>query len=422
MNLNEYREEIQRLDGELTDIAAKYNEDNPMTDEVIVRYDETEARKNELQKKVETLVRAERVKSAVRKPGSAPSVHVSRSNRKPTSVDYNNAFRAWALGGEDTRGRVRDDWKRSADILDLDYTSKEWIVRDTPDGQASDVAGAGDDLINDSLFKGHVEARKAYGGMLQAANVVNVATAETSHYAIDDDTATLAATHAQNTAVVNVGVTVDRVSITPAIYSSGVFPVSLQLIRDSKSDIGSWISRKLSRRLLKKINAVLTAALYTGADSGTVGFSNLLTDDDLIDLYFSVDPDYRNSPKTCWMMNDTTMANLVARLVDEMGQPTWGTGIRNSPEQEILGKPIIINQDCDTMEGGVSKKPIVFGDFESMVVHTVGSAPTFRRLDELYMNSLAVGFVAHWEVGGAVVDAGQHPLKYLTTGTQSGDA
>lgn len=422
--LQELREQTEDIVTELKALADKWETDGKSaTQEEMTRYDELEEKRTELTNQIGTIERASKVRALIEPNKSekfgAPTIKIKR---KANHADYNSAFKAWALSGADTKKRVRDEWKRSADLLDVDYESRDWVCRD----QSSDTSGEGDDFINDSMFKGHVEARKAFGGMLEASNVVNVATAETSHYAIDDDTSATAATHAQNVAVTNVGVTVDRVSVTPSIYSSGVFPVSLQLIRDSRSDVGAWVSRKLSRRLLSKINTDLTTALYTGTTSGTLGLSavtdfDLRTDADLYDLYFSVDPSYRNSPRTYWMMNDNELNKLVVSLQDTTGQPIWGRGLRDSPEGVLLAKRIIINQDCETPVAGVEKDPIVFGDFENMIVHTVGAAPTYRRLDELYMNQLAIGFVAHWEVGGAVVDAGQAPLKTLTTGTISGD-
>lgn len=213
----------------------------------------------------------------------------------------------------------------------------------------------------------------------------------------------------------------DKTTITPSIFHSGVFPVSIQMLRDAKIDVGSWVGRKLARRILKKVNSSLTTTLVGAVTSATTGFSFNIDYDELMDLYFALDQEYVNSPRCYWSGNRATLQNIVGLAVDTTGQPTFGSGLRDRPATSILGAPFVTNHDMDTMVQNTEKMPLIFGDFDAFQVHTVGAVPVLRRLDELYAANLAVGFQAYWEVGGALIDPGTNPIVGLTTGTLSGD-
>lgn len=412
------RDEKEQLQNEVRSLYAA-SEQRTLTADEQNKFDELEARSAELDSKIGTLERAERAKAMLSgKRSEVFGAPVIKVNRKATPEDYHDAFKAWALNTAKTRNKIADNWKRSADLIQADWTSDQWQLR----AQSSDVAGEGVEFINDGVYRGFVEAKQAYGGILSVANVQELPTAESTRYVTDNDTANVAGVLAnQNTPTTNTSVAnIDEVTISPSIYSTAVMPVSLQLIRDGKIDVPAWIGRKLSRRLLKKINVDLTAALESGSFLGTQGLSNNLNEADLGDLFFSVDPDYAVSPRAAFMGNYATLHHLWSQFIDPNVGPTWGDGLNASPMRTILGQRYVVNQQCDTMVSATPAKPLFFGDFDAMVVHTVGQ-PTLLRANELYMEKLAVGFLMYWEVDGAVVDAGTHPIKYLETGVLSGE-
>ncbi len=74
----------------------------------------------------------------------------------------------------------------------------------------------------------------------------------------------------------------------------------------------------------------------TGDPLGIVAASTLgvtavsqtaVTFDELLDLYHSVDPAYRASPKARWMFNDTTL-KAIRKLKGGDGQYIWQMGFR----------------------------------------------------------------------------------------------
>ena len=88
-----------------------------------------------------------------------------------------------------------------------------------------------------------------------------------------------------------------------------------------------------------------------GAETGVT--TDSITCDDVIELFFSVKPEYRDN--AVWMMNDKT-AMALRKLKDENGFPIW-----NHNSDTIFGKPVIINNYMPDAEDG--NKPIAFGDF-----------------------------------------------------------
>lgn len=88
-----------------------------------------------------------------------------------------------------------------------------------------------------------------------------------------------------------------------------------------------------------------------GADVGIA--TTALAYDDVIGLYFSLKPDYRE--KGVWLMNDKT-ALALRTMKDKDGNYVW-----NHANDTILGKKVYISNEMPDIAAG--QKPIAFGDF-----------------------------------------------------------
>ena len=88
-----------------------------------------------------------------------------------------------------------------------------------------------------------------------------------------------------------------------------------------------------------------------GAEVGVT--TSELTFDDVIGLYFSLDPDYRE--RGAWIMNDTT-ALALRTMKDNSGNYLW-----NAANDTILSRPVYICNAMPDIDAG--EKPIAFGDF-----------------------------------------------------------
>lgn len=419
-NLTEL-ELLREEKAELTDQIRSFADNDNPSDDDLAAFDEAEARASEIDSRLAVLERTRRAKELTNQKRSSygPSTLAIKSRRAPNQEDWTAAFKAWALNTPSSRREIADDWKRSADLLDVNFDSNVWQTR----AQATDVTNRGEEFINDSLYAGHVEARAAYGGLMNISRVINVPTAESRHYATDNDTANVGKAHsAQNDSVDNTNIVTDKVTITPTIYSSGVYPVSIQMVRDANVDIISWIGRKLARRVMKKIETdAVTALLAAVTTYGAYGYSNNIAADNLSDLWFAIDPDYRVSPRFKAIGNDATRKSIYQTFLNDQSGVYLNESLAEAPMKEFLGTDYVTVQEMPSMASGVPATPMILGDFEYSVFHVVGS-PQFHRLDELYkVSNLAVGFVEFWESGYGVLDPGNDALQGLRTGTLSGD-
>ena len=105
-----------------------------------------------------------------------------------------------------------------------------------------------------------------------------------------------------------------------------------------------------------------------------------LTYDDVVDLFFSVKPEYRKHGT--WIMNDET-ALALRKLKDADGNYIW-----NHNNDTILGKPVQISEFMPSV--GAGAKPIAFGDF---------SYYWFIRRSPIAIRTLTEKFAYHNQIG-----------------------
>lgn len=273
----------------------------------------------------------------------------------------------------------------------------------------------------DTSFYGRVmSAMKFYGGIESApVTVLNTAKGADLPIPTDDDTSntgalvTEAGSHASGSAIA-----LGQTTLKAYLFSSKIVKVSWQLLNDSEINWEAFLANKFGVRLGRVKNTYLTTGTGSGQPqgaqyasttgrSGATGSSTTCTADDLVRLFHSVDVAYRN-PATCrWMMNDSA-ALIVELLKDGNGQYIWKQGLAESAPATIKGYPVIINNDMPAM--AASEKSILFGDFSAYFVRNVQGIQVVR-LNELYAANGQVGFMAYMRADGALVDAGQHPIK-----------
>lgn len=115
----------------------------------------------------------------------------------------------------------------------------------------------------------------------------------------------------------------------------------------------------------------------TGVETDALGF------DDVISLFFSLDPEYRKNGT--WMMNDET-ALYLRSLKDDTGNYLW-----RESDDSLLGRPVRISNHMPGTESG--KCPVAFGDFSYYWI--VVSRPLMVRvLSEKYVMEGKIGYLA----------------------------
>lgn len=247
------------------------------------------------------------------------------------------------------------------------------------------------------------ETMKAYGGLLNIAQVFTTDTGNPLPWPTVDDTGNVGAILAENTQVSNQDITIGQRILNAYTYTSKQVLVSLQLIQDAAFDLNSYVPRELGVR----IGRAVAAHLVTGTGSsqptgilnappagqtitGAAGSTTSFTYDNLIDTIHKVDPAYRQGGNLNWLMADPTLA-AARKLKDSQGHPLWQPSLQAGVPDNLLGYPVTVDNGMSTM--AANAYPIAFGDFNrGMLVRQVLGVQMLR-LEERYADFLQVGFI-----------------------------
>ncbi|WEX07377.1 phage major capsid protein [Chelativorans sp. AA-79] len=281
--------------------------------------------------------------------------------------------------------------------------------------QATSPGAAGGYTIPEG-FSGEIDkALAAWGPMLDetVARQYPTATGNPIPWPTNDDTAQRGELHTENGAVTDDGsgdVTLGQKTLNAYLYDSKVVKVSIELLQDSFFDFEGLLNELFGERLGRTGNDVLTVGDGADKPNGIVTASTLgltaasataVTGDELIDLFHSVDPAYRVSPRCFWQFNDTTLGSI-RKLKDGQGNYLWQMGdVKTGAPDTLLGKPYKINQAMASIATG--NKSVIFGDHSKYVVRRVGNMQMIA-LRERYMDNLQVGFIAFMRLDGELLD------------------
>lgn len=173
---------------------------------------------------------------------------------------------------------------------------------------------------------------------------------------------------------------------------AGLLKLSEEFAYDADFDLKKYISERMGKTFARTedgafVNGNGTDEPYgllhdtEGAETGVTAAE--LTYDSVIDLFFSVKPEYRTH--ATWLMNDRT-ALALRKLKDEAGNYLW-----NGSTDIILGKPVRICNDMPDIAAGA--KPVLFGDFSYYWI--IDRSPvSMKALKERFAMTARVGYVA----------------------------
>jgi HK97 family phage major capsid protein len=268
-----------------------------------------------------------------------------------------------------------------------------------------------------------IMAKKFFGGMeAVGSEVINTDTAGPMPIPMGDDTGNvgsrvpeaLASGHAGG-----VSTTFTQLVLGGYLYSSKSVKLSWQILRDAATDVETKVGALLGERLARIENTEFTN--YAGAAGpqglmpaenvgrqAAVGNTTSIPFDDIYRLIHSVDPAYR-TPACKFMMADAT-ALLLRLAKDGQGRYLWPEmgNVQVGQPGVLAGYPFVINNDMPTV--AASNKSISFGDHSYYKIRRVKGI-TVVRINELYVESGQVGFLAFESADGGLADAGQHPVR-----------
>jgi HK97 family phage major capsid protein len=200
--------------------------------------------------------------------------------------------------------------------------------------------------------------------------------------------------------------------VTLGAYKYGLLiQVSRELIADTGADLEGYLSMQAGRALGNAFGAHAITGTGTGMPRGITidstlgvtsgtGVAGAPTADNLIDLYYSVIPPYRNSPNAAWIVKDSTVATL-RKIKDSTGQYLWQPGLQSGVPDTFLGKQVIT--DPGVAATAVNAKSVIFGDISQYFVRMVNGV-RFERSDDYAFNTDLVTFRALLRADGALVD------------------
>lgn len=323
---------------------------------------------------------------------AAATMHLGLASRPPAS----------------TRREDMEEWERR--YLGVDLIS--------PDN-------GGHYLVPDETMRALEVALLAFGGMRSVATVIRTDTGGQLPIPTMNDTANEGqiigeAVEETTETLPDLG----QLVLEAFMYSSKKIPVSLEFMQDNAVNFAQRVGELLGTRIARITNrhftvgtgnsqpkGIVTAATSSGI---TTASATALIYDELVDLVHSVDPAYRTTAR--FMFHDNTLKLLKKIKVpqfsgDTQGEPLWRRGMTVGAPDTIDGYNYVINQHMPLPVA--SQKAIIFGALEKYIIRDVRDLEVVR-LNELRAEFRQVVWMAWYRGDGDLLDAGTHPVKYLT--------
>ena len=283
--------------------------------------------------------------------------------------------------------------------------------------QRAGIAGLSGGLIIPKTLASEIEvALKAYGGMFEAATILNTLHGGDLILPTVNDTSAKAAIVSEYDQSTKRAPSFGSVVLKAYTYRTPIIPVSQELIQDSAFDLDALLSRLLADSFSRGVNEDLTTGSGTGKPTGIVTAATACTTqaaaasiklDDIIDLIKSVNSAYARNGK--FMFNRNTLWEL-AKIKDQTGRYIWQDSTREGTPATLFGKQYVLNDDMADI--GAGNASVLFGDLTKYNIRLVQS---FRviRLNELLAEYLSIGLFGFARVDGNLLDAGTNPVKKL---------
>jgi HK97 family phage major capsid protein len=210
-----------------------------------------------------------------------------------------------------------------------------------------------------------------------------------------------------------VTISIDDIRMNPILLENS-------LIQDAAFDLVGFVEKAAYSRYQRTMSNWITGgnssnvAGLTSITAGITGATTLvLKYADLSNLKNSLDPAYQ--PSSVWTMNTATLG-LVEQIVDTNGRPiflNYTDGGASGFSGSLLGFPVKINPYQPSI--GVGNAFIQFGSFDQgYTLREVNPGIVLKQSDQRWVELNRLGVTAFARVGGAVTDAGTHPIVTLT--------
>lgn len=232
---------------------------------------------------------------------------------------------------------------------------------------------------------------------------------------VTDDTANVGFVQGENTLVTEADPTLSQMSLGVATFSSGSVLVSNSLIEDAFDSVEKVLQRSLAARLSRAQNKQFLPALLTtlaaNSSAAVAAGGASIGADDIHNVLYSVNAQYRKSPQAAWVMNTST-AKAIAALKDSQNRYIYKFERDEQGNVSLEGFPVQFCDYCDTIAS--AKNPILFGDFSYLMLRHVPGI-TLQVLRERYSEQGSTAVIARKraDMEYAVPSTSDSAIKYL---------
>lgn len=210
-------------------------------------------------------------------------------------------------------------------------------------------------------------------------------------------------------------------NVTLGAYKySFLVPVAEELLSDSGVSLEDELARAGGNSIGYAVNAALTTGSGSSQPNGVVNAASsavtgtaaggLPTGDNIIDLFYSLDPAVRASANFAFMANGTTIG-AIRKLKDTTGQYLFQPSLAAGTPDTLLGRPLVENPH---MANGTSAKSIVAGDWAAYRVRVAGGLQVAQSADYQF-NLGVVNYRFTLRVDGDLMDTSA--IKYYQGAT-----
>ena len=282
-----------------------------------------------------------------------------------------------------------------------------------------DLTVAGDGVLIPTGVADAKIALQSFGSVYDLVYKMKTANGEPMKSPLISDVSNLFVLNSTAITVTDPTITAPTISVDD-IRSNPIL-IENSLLQDSSFDLVKFVETATQTRYARTAAKWITlgntsnvgalSAIATGVTANTTLTTKYA---DITALFAALDPAYQIG--AAFLMSNTTLATQIMNIMDANNRPIFlpfNDGGQSGFAGTIFGYPVKLNPFQPAV--GVGNPYIQFGNFEAgYTFREVAPGVMLKRSDQRWIELNKVGWVGFARVGGAVTDAGTHPVVTLT--------
>jgi HK97 family phage major capsid protein/HK97 family phage prohead protease len=225
---------------------------------------------------------------------------------------------------------------------------------------------------------------------------------------------------AEGASITEVDPTFAQVSVSSYKYAA-FMQASREVVEDSAFDVSSFIAKAFGESVGLAVGAAyvtgtgsaqpqgITNAGTAGVTLGTGQTTTITSADSLMDLFFSVLPQYRVNG--VWILNDTTLA-IVRKFKATTNDYIWQSGLATGTPDTLLGRPVVV--DSFMPVPAANALTIGFGDFSRYFTIRDAAGLRIERSDDFAFQNDLVSYRAIFRTDSKqIINGASGAVKFL---------